>query len=149
MKKIKIVLAAVICSVFALTSCSNDDDSGVGASIVGKWNPQQTVTSVGTANQPAEPYVNNQVSCGKDYIEFADPSILKNVVWNKDADGVCSETPGTVGAWAKTGDVVTVTGGSFAGTYKVTRLTGSELRLAETGTIGGVAVTTTIYFAKI
>jgi len=147
MKKIKIVLATVLFSAFALTSCSSDDD-GAPTTLVGKWNPTKTTTVVGSGNGQTTNYVDNQVSCGKDYIEFTGTNIVKNVVWNKSADGVCSEAPGDAGAYAKVADVLTITGGVYEGTYAVSRLTGSELRLVETATVGGAVVTSTRFFSK-
>lgn len=146
MKKIKVILAAVVLSAFALTSCSSDDDS-TPATLIGKWNRTKTVSVIGTSNTTT-PYVNNQATCGKDYIEFTAANVLRNVVFNKDAQGVCSEAPGDQGAYTKTNDALTIVGGLYDGTYAISTLSGSELRIVDQGTVGDVDVTTTIYFSR-
>ncbi len=135
----------------AIISCSSDDDGpSNNGNIQARWNPIKTTVKVGSSNTITQNYEGNEPGCSKDYIEFAGGGVLNRVAYFRDGDDVCQASPAsTVANWSKTDDMVTITGdANYAGTYEITRLTNSELRLEETDNTGGIATVTTIYFEK-
>ncbi|AWA30809.1 hypothetical protein HYN48_12365 [Flavobacterium magnum] len=145
MKKIKFLAMAAIASL--AFSCSSDSDSGPAPTIIAKWNLTKTV-SVVSGTTDTDPYTDNEPGCDKDYIEFVTGGVLKNIIFFKNAENVCTEDAGDQGTWTQAGDALNVTGGALAGTYEVTKLTNSELQIRATSTVGGTTVTVTRYFNK-
>ena len=135
----------------AVVSCSSDDDGpSNNGTIEARWNPVKTTVKVGSSSTITQNYEGNEPGCDKDYIEFVDGGVLNRVSSFRDADEICqTSSASTVANWSKTDDMVTITGDtSYAGTYEVTRLTNSELRLEEIDNTGGITTVTTIYFSK-
>ena len=149
MKKIKNLFAAFTITALALTSCSSDDNgASTEASIVGKWTPTKTVSVTGTANTSI-PYTDNEPNCDKDYIEFASGGGFSRVTYFKDGDNNCTQQSATAQTYTKTNSALTISGGLYAGTFEVTKLSSSELRLKQQSTSGGVTTTNTINFSKV
>jgi major membrane immunogen (membrane-anchored lipoprotein) len=147
MKKIKLAVVLLMTGTMSLTSCSSDD-SKESASIVGKWTPVKTVvkTGTGTLNQK---YEDNQPGCDKDYVEFVDGGVFRKVIWFKNAENVCTEDAAEPQVWSKDDKELTIMGGAYNGTYDISKLSGSELRIVSTQSIGGTSATTTVYFSKV
>lgn len=146
MKKIKVALVLLVTGALSLTSCSSDD-SGSSASIEGKWNPEKTVIK-SSGNTITQKYDENEAGCDKDYIEFVSGGVLRNVIWFKNAENVCTENAAAPQVWSKTDNELSISGGEFDGTYDIAKLSGSELRLVSQESFGGVAATVTVYFKK-
>ncbi len=146
MKKIKVVLATLIMAGLTLTSCSSDDSSGTAASIVGKWNETKTVTKISgsTVTQTYE----NEEGCDKDFVEFKAGGTLDRVTYFTNASDDCEASSQTGVGYTKTDDVLVINGSIYEGTYEITKLSGSELRVVTEDNTGGTSFTTTIYFKK-
>ncbi|MDI1256100.1 MAG: lipocalin family protein [Flavobacterium sp.] len=151
MKKIKLVLAAVIFAGLALTSCSSSDDGGgTSASIVGKWTPTKTIIKINGQTAFDEAYADNEAGCDKDYLEFTAAGALNDVVYFHNVDNACEADAATPGTYTKTGNSVTVSGtADYDDTYTIAKLTTSELRVTTTTTAQGLTQVTTIYFTKV
>lgn len=147
MKKLKVILTAIVLTGFALTSCSKDDDSSVPASIETKWNQIKTNVQVGGQSFD-QLYTENVEGCSKNYIEFAAAGVYKDVVYFKQS-GTCNESVAEPGTWTKSGDNLTITnGGDLTGTYKVTKLTGAVLNIQTESSNAGVTTKTTVFFQR-
>lgn len=148
MKKIKILLAAIVVTSLTAVSCSSDDGgSAVSGEVNGKWNPIKTVVKIGT-NDFTEEYGENEPGCDKDYIEFASANVLNNVIYFKNASNVCTPDAATPGTWTRNDDMLTITGGEYSGTYEIVRLNNSDLRVRTTSNTGSITTTATVYFKK-
>ena len=146
MKNVKLLLAGVLIAGLSFTSCSKDDDnsSSTDGNIVGKWTPTKTVTSVSNQEVEAE-YTSNEPGCEKDFTEFVEGGVLKDVIYYKNSSEVCTQDADATSTWSKTGTSLTIDGD----TYEVTRLTGSELRFKSTVTTPGQTLTVTEYYNKV
>ena len=159
MKTFKILIATVVLSAFTLTSCSKDDDNvQVPTSIVGKWNysMEVTQTNVGTSVGPEiiVEYTGDEVGCDRDFLEFkADMSVRKGV-FNKNVQNVCTEDA-ISGTYTKTGDNITINlpvmaeeTEEYNGTFKITKLTSSQLSLEKKFVDGEVTIIRTRLLTK-
>ncbi len=147
MKKLKLVLASFVIAGLTLTSCSSDDSSGSSASIVGKWNPTKSVYKLSGANK-TETYKGNEPGCPKDFIQFSEGNAFSFVVYNKNPSNECIQAADVAATYVKSENNLTITGGEYAGTYEVTKLTGSQLVVRATQNVGGATATTTLYLKK-
>ena len=68
MKKISILFLSLL--AFAFSSCSDDGDSSVPATIDGKWNFNKMSVTVNNVTSPELDYEGNEPGCMKDYIEY-------------------------------------------------------------------------------
>lgn len=140
----KLVFAAlVITAGFLFVSCSSNDDDSSPASIVGKWNYSKTITSVNGGSPSTQNYEGHEVGCDKDYQQFADGGIFRDVVLYKNASDVCTEDA-NVSTWVKTGNTLTI----GTSTYTISGLTSSELRYESTTSTGGVSLKVIQVFTK-
>jgi hypothetical protein len=151
MKKIKVLMLAVLATGFFAMSCSSDDkEDPTGGDLTAKWNQTKTVTKV-SGETLTDNYDDNQVGCDKDYLEFTDDSHVTFVVYNMNADGDCEQsTASNLSTWARNENTLMIAGTNpnYSGTYEIIRLTGSELQLRTENTTGGTTTTTSIYFNK-
>ncbi|HLA57048.1 MAG TPA: hypothetical protein VK623_13165 [Flavobacterium sp.] len=148
MKKIKILLAAIIVTSLSVVSCSSDSDgNSTNGNIVAKWNPVKSTLKVGTQTV-TQPYEENEPGCPKDYVNFLEAGTLANVIYFKNASDECTADAATQVNWVKDGTTLVITGGEYDGTYEITKLTSSELRIADESTSGGITTTATVYFSK-
>jgi hypothetical protein len=150
MKTIKVVLAALVISAFSFTSCSSDDEgSSTGGDLTAKWNPTKTIVKI-AGEEFDEPYESNEPGCSKDYAEFTDEGDFNFVIYVEDPNtpGACVASPATPQTYTKSENTLVISGGQYGGTYTITRLTGSELRVKQTSTTGGITSETTIYLTK-
>ncbi|OYU79426.1 MAG: hypothetical protein CFE23_14090 [Flavobacterium sp. BFFFF1] len=146
MKKLRVLALAFVMT--AAVSCSSDSDSGPAPTIVAKWNLSKTVTTIAGASN-TDTYADNEVGCDKDYVEFVQGGNFRNIVFNKDPQNNCTEVGDDAATWALTNSTnLTITGGEFADTYTVIKLSGSELTTKATSTIGGTEASVTYYFKK-
>lgn len=130
-------------------SCSDDGDGGgVAASIEGKWTPSKTVYKIGGATQ-TENYEDNEMGCDKDYVQFNADGSLKNAIFFKNADNVCTEDANTVATYTKSGSTLNINGGEYDGSYTIKKLNSTDLQVETTETIGGVSATVTVYFKSV
>ena len=149
MKKIKVLLTALVVTAITATSCSSDDSAGTPASIEAKWTPIKTVTKLGSSNQTVN-YTGNEADCDKDYVQFVTGGTLKDVIYFKNASDVCTEDVSTEPAtWNKSADLLTINGGGYEGTFDIIKLTNADLIITEESTLGGVDSSVTYYFKKV
>ncbi len=146
MKMIKTVLAFVCISALTLTSCSNDDDNFISTDgdISGKWNYNRTITIL-NGQESSDTHV-HEPGCEKDYQEFAENDVFRDVVLFRNASNACTEDSET-GTWSKSGNTLMITG-NRAGTYTITRLDGSELHYQITTNTSGVPLTVKRIFTR-
>ena len=138
-----------IVALATLGSCSSTDDGpSTEASIVGKWTPVKTVSVTGSANTTI-PYEDNEPNCDKDYIEFGTGNSFSRVTYFKDGDNNCTQQSATAQTYTKNNETLTISGGLYAGTFEIVKLTSSELRIEQQSTSGGITTTNTIYFSKV
>jgi hypothetical protein len=148
MKKIKILLAAIIVTGLSVACSSDDDGSAIKGDVNGKWNPSKTTVKVGTETF-TQNYTLNEEGCSKDYIEFDTANVLNFAVYNRNPDtNACEEVAGTPSTWARDENTLTIVGGQYDGTYEITKLNNSELRIQDESTSAGVTTTTTVYFTS-
>lgn len=152
MKKFKVGLLAFVLSGLALTSCSSDDNSGPATpvSIIGKWNPKNTIVKTNNAPEADIPYEQSVNGCEKDYVRFVEAgNVFNRVLHAKNPDtGACIESPATPTVWAKNDAELTIASGQYEGTYEITVLTASELRIKKVVVDGDITTTTTRIFNK-
>ena len=159
MKSLKILIATVVLSALTLTSCSKDDNNvQVPTSIVGKWNYSMDVTqtNVGTSVGPEiiVNYTGDEVGCDRDFLEFNANMSVRKGVYNKNVSNVCTEDA-ISGTYLKTGDAITinlpVSGEEveeYNGTFKITKLTSTQLSLEKRIVDGDVTVIRTRLLTK-
>lgn len=145
MKKFKFLAMAIIAS--ATFGCSSDSDSGPAPTIVAKWNLTKTVSTIAGATN-TDTYNENEAGCDKDYVEFVSGGNFRNIVFNKDPQGNCIELGDDTASWTQASTALNITGGEFADTYEITKLSNSELRIKATTDVGGAEATVTYYFKK-
>lgn len=148
MKKIKLFTAALAIGALSFSCSSDDGEDLLGGDLTARWNPTKTVIKI-SGETFEEPYDLNQPGCAKDYIEFTDANTLNNVIYYDPAGAeTCAEDAEPVQEYTRTDNTLVIGGGQYGGTYEITRLTNSELRIAQTSTAGGLTTTTTVYFNK-
>lgn len=155
MKAFKILIATVVLSAFTLTSCSKDDGPvQVPASIVGKWNFSKTVTqtNVGSSIGPEiiVDYTGDEANCNRDYLEFNADQSARKVIYYKNAQSICTEDA-NVGNYIKAGETVTLNlpqDEEYNGTFKITKLTSSNMSLERTQNIGSSTLIVTQLLTK-
>lgn len=149
MKKIKLFAAALVAVAFSVSCGSDDGEDLLGGDLTARWNPIKTVIKI-SGETFEEPYDSNQPGCAKDYIEFTEAGTLNNVIFYDPAGAeTCAEDAEPIQEYSRTDNTLVVGGGQYGGTYEITRLTNSQLRLEQTSTAGGgITTVTTIYFEK-
>lgn len=155
MKKIKVVLVALIFGGLALTSCGGDDDNNTPstpATLFGKWTPTKEVVKVGTQPDVTTPYDDNEPGCDKDYVQFLETgSVFKDQYFFKNGSNVCTEDGEDPGTFTKAADNTSLTINSTSdlnGTYTMT-LSNTQLTLSFNVQAGANTVKTTYFFTKI
>ena len=159
MKAFKILIATAVLSAVTLTSCSKDDDNvQVPTSIVGKWNfsKEVTQTNLGTSQGPelVVDYTANVVGCDKNYLEFTAGLIARKAVLFKNAQNNCEESANN-GTYVKTGDSIFINLPTanpemekYNGSFKITKMTSTQLSLEKTFVDGDVTVIGTRLLTK-
>ena len=159
MKKLKVILTALIITGFAFTSCSGDDDEDTPITIPGpvtngeimaRWNPISTVIKVGSNAETTYQYDLNEPTCNKDYIEFAANGVLNRVVYVMNGNNECEASSATApSTWAKNNNTLVITGDvNYDGTYTITTLSNTNLVIKKDEVTSGITTTTTINFTK-
>ncbi len=152
MKSIKFLLTAVLISSMSLTSCSNDDDdnsNSTGGELQRRWTPTKTIVEVGNQDLESD-YTGNQAGCDKDYIEFAAANVFNKVEYNNDVNGNgCVAAFAIPATYSRNDNTLVISSGTYAGTYTITRLTNSELRISKTDNAGSTSTTTRHYFDRV
>ncbi len=155
MKQIRFACATIAATALLMTSCSNDDD-GPRAELEGKWTPTKTI-AVLNGNQTVTNYDGNEPDCDKDYREFVEGGAYRYVIYYDNVANACAEDVVTT-VWTRSGDIVTIVDTNDdaeieapldAGTYTITKLTGSELRLQSTSNTGGVSLEVTQVYRRL
>lgn len=150
MKKMKILLAIAIIAALSFTACSKDNTpSGAvtNGSITEKWNPEKVVVT-GIGINSTQVYSGNEADCDKDYLEFLATNVLNFVVINKNSSNVCTPAAPETSTYTKSVNSLTISNGTYGGTYTITTLSDSELILKSVASQGGVQITTNTYFTK-
>ncbi|MCV9929841.1 lipocalin family protein [Flavobacterium sp. LS1R49] len=104
MKKNYILFLFVAVLGLAISSCSSDNDND--ASIVGKWAFSQY--GIGAGGQEALQDHDNEIECGKDYMEFFADGTYKVILFDKE-NGKCV-TIQDGGQYTKNGSTLTLKG---------------------------------------
>jgi hypothetical protein len=143
MKNAKLLLLSALTIVsLSLTSCGDDDSDSTSGSIEGKWAYNQIGAKLNGKEQLID-YPYNQTGCDKDYIEV-DATTIKYASHDTDCSvDIDSET------YTKSGNTITTGTGEDAVTSKITKLTGSELKIESTYTEGGETTTEVTTFTKV
>ena len=147
MKKIKLFAAALAIGALSFSCSSDDNENMLGGDFTARWNPIKTVVKI-SGETYTEPYDSNEPGCDKDFVEFTDAGLMRNVVYFTNPDDVCEESSATPQEYQRTDNTLLIQGGEFAGTYEITKLTNSELQITQSSTSGGLTTTTTVYFNK-
>lgn len=151
MKSIKFLLAFVLFAGISV-SCSDDDDNPnpTGGTLEGRWIPTETVVKSGN-NEIVNDYTGHQPGCDKDYIEFAAGNVFNKVDYNPDINNpsICAPSSATPASYTRAENSLTIGGNTtYAGTYTITRLTNSQMRLSSSASTGAAGVTTILYFDR-
>lgn len=155
MKKLKLAVFTFVAASLTLVSCS-DDDNKTTASIEGRWTPTKTITIV-NGNQTVTNYDGNETGCDKDYREFLAGGAYRYVIYYRNTTNDCTEDA-LVSTYNKSDSTLTIVDSDpdntmvsppDAGTYEITKLTGSELRLKSTANAGNVSLEVTYVYKKI
>ncbi|MGV8994359.1 MAG: lipocalin family protein [Flavobacterium sp.] len=155
MKAFRILIATVVLSALTLTSCSKDDNNvQVPTSILGKWNFAKTVTqtNVGASIGPEIiiDYTGDEANCNRDYLEFNSDQSARKVIYYKNAQSVCTEDA-NLGNYTKSGETVTINlaqDEEYNGTFKITKLTSTNMSLERTQNIGSSTLIVTQLLTK-
>jgi hypothetical protein len=149
MNKIKLFAAALAIGALSFSCSSDDSENLLGGDFTAKWNPIKTVIKI-SGETFEEQYDSNQAGCDKDFVEFTEANTVNNVIYYDPAGAVtCAEDAEPIQEYTRTDNTLVVSGGQYGGTYEITKLTSSELRLEQTSTAGGgITTVTTIYFNK-
>jgi len=130
-----------------MSSCSKNDNSAVGGSIVGKWTVVQTVISLGGAPVQTIPYDGNIAGCSKNYTEFLAGGEAKGVEYSK-VNTVCTATT-EQGTWVLTGNNLKTTFGTDVSNTTITSVNAAQMIVSGTEVQSGVTYTYSITFARI
>lgn len=141
----KIRFICVVLMVLLVASCSSDDQPF--ASLIGQWNRVSTTVKIGNQAPNTTPYNGNTIGCHKDYWEFTSAGTLRDVVWYKNAQEICTEDE-VLKTYLHTGDQLSISEAGTVETFTIIRLTGSLLEFQSTNTTGGVQMTVTHTFAR-
>ncbi|KAF2519410.1 hypothetical protein E0W68_03415 [Flavobacterium salilacus subsp. salilacus] len=130
MKKV-FLLAAIAFAGLTITSCSSDDDGG-SASIEGKWYySEEGFSAVG--QEDLSDYDDHEAGCEKDYIEFVEGGVFRDVdFFNSDCE-FDTETS----TWTRNGNTLTIGTGTDAVTENIATLSGSTLKITVSETFEG------------
>lgn len=142
MRKKLLMICAFAMTGLSLISCNSDDDV-FEKSIVGRWNYNKTIVSTDGGTPVDNQYDGHENGCSKDYVEFVQGGIFKNVLINKDQNNNCVEDS-SQSTWAKNEATLTI----GADSYSITTLNGSELRYENTTDVSGVPVKVVRVFTK-
>lgn len=147
MKTIKLFAAALLMGAVSFSCSSDDDENTLGGDLTARWNPTKTVVKI-SGESFTENY-ENQPGCAKDYIEFTDANMVNNVIYFDPAGAeTCAEDAEPAQPYTRNENNLVIGGGEYGGTYEITRLTSSELRIEQTSTAGGLTTETTVFFNK-
>lgn len=152
MKKIKVIIAAVLFAGISAVSCSSDDDGpAVRGEVNGTWNPIKTTVKVGNDTATFE-YTSNETGCSKDYIEFAPNAVLNSGIYYRNGADVCTPETNSPGTYGRSDNTLVLDGlvGTldYDGTYEIIKLNGSELQIRNSNSSGGATTITTVFFRK-
>lgn len=129
----KLFLLSAIALGLTFTSCNKDDDGGNNsAPLEGKW--YYSEEGIGANGQVVlQDYDDHEVGCEKDYIEFLEGGVFKDVdYYNTDCESYTDTT-----VWERSENTVTVGTGEFSQTAKITLLNSNVLKLTVTENMGG------------
>ena len=127
----KVLLFGLSIAALTFVSCS-DDDGGSSAPLEGKWYYSEEGVSA-NGQEVLQDYVDHQEGCEKDYIEFVEGGVFKDVdFYNTDCDTYMDET-----TWSRSGNTLTIGTGEDAETGTIATLNGSTLKLTVTETFEG------------
>lgn len=142
MKKISILFLSLL--AFAFSSCSDDGDSSVPATIDGKWNFNKMSVTVNNVTSPELDYEGNEPGCMKDYIEFAAGGVLKD----GDYSGSNCELTISNGNWSKNGNIITITSEGITMPLEIVSITSTALAVKYSETEEGLTLIINMTFTK-
>lgn len=142
MKKISILVLSLL--AFAFSSCSDDGDSSVPATIDGKWNFNKMSVTVNNVTSPELDYEGNEPGCMKDYIEFVAGGVLKD----GDYSGSNCELMISNGSWSKSGNIITITSEGITMPLEIVSITSTALAVKYSETEEGLTLIINMTFTK-
>ncbi|MDQ5930767.1 MAG: hypothetical protein QG594_2556 [Bacteroidota bacterium] len=145
MKKISVLLLAVLTLGLTMVSCTKDD---VQASVEGKWSYDSatgTVNGVAIGDIPGG-YIGqvNTPGCTKNTIELKTGGVIEGLTY---AGTNCTVTKGA-GTWTKDGDNLSFVINGETQNYTIESVTDTTLKIKTTQTISGSVITLTATFIK-
>mgnify|MGYP003397520371 CR=1 FL=1 len=143
MKKKLFLICAFAMAGLSMISC-NSDDEDFERSIVGKWNYNKTIVSTNGGTPVDSPYNEHEEGCNKDYVEFVQGGVFRDVILFKNQQGVCTEDTAPNSTWTKDNSTLTI--GNDV--YTIVTLNGSELRYENTTDVSGVPVKVVKVYTK-
>ena len=147
MKKFIPRLLAILFLTISIGSCEKDAPPAPAPSIVGKWTPIKTDIKNSSGVTISQPYTENVVGCDKNYTEFVNGGLIKDVEYSK-INNVCTPDIDTL-LWELTGNNLKFTDGQYVNNFTVETLTQTDLVVKIIETTGGVTTTITLYFSRI
>lgn len=143
MKKNLFLICSFAMASFSLISC-NSDDEDFERSIVGKWNYNKTIVSTNGGTPVDNSYDEHENVCDKDYVEFVQGGVFRDVILFKNQQGVCTEDAAPNSTWSKDNSNLLI------GTenYTITTLNGSELRYENITNVSGIPIKVVKVFTK-
>lgn len=143
MKKNFFLICSFAMASFSLISC-NSDDEDFERSIVGKWNYNKTIVSANGGNPVDNSYDDHENGCDKDYVEFVQGGVFRDVILFKNQQGVCTEDVAPNSTWSKDNSNLLIGNEN----YTITTLNGSELRYENITNVSGIPVKVVKVFTK-
>lgn len=145
MKKLSILFLSVVTLGLSVSSCSSDDNDS--ASIEGKW--QLTEEGAILNGQEILQPVTNEGGCNSETYEYLENGTVINT-YSEFYNSKCTEFTDN-GTWSKDGNNLTekYEGDSTGDTYEIAKLSGSQLKLKETYSEGGITFASVRVFKKI
>ena len=144
MKKINVLFVSALTLVFAFSSCCDDEDSPVSASIKGKWNFDKMSLTINGVTSPELDYDDNEPRCSKDYIEFAPEAVFNE----GDYSGLDCLLDITTGIWYKNGKAVSITSEGVTLLFEIISMTSATLQVKYSEIQDGKEVIVNMTFIK-
>ncbi len=147
MKKLKLIVVLVAIFGTFLSSCTKDISGPVDTNFLQrKWNFNKSTVSTGVFTLPfSTTYLKNETGCKNDYIEMIAGGVFKFGNYPPSCDLDLRS-----GSWSENGSnlVVVLPGTDLNNTFKIAKLTESELILQIDQAYEGKSGTLNLYFKK-
>lgn len=144
MKKLTVLFLSVMTLGLSVSSCSSDDDKGIG-SVEGKWEISQAGMVLNGKEMLEN--VESENGCPKEAFEFSAGGALTST-YSEYYNSKCNNETET-GTWSQSGNTLTIKyTGSDEEKYEIAEANGSRLKLKQTYSEAGISVTAVLVFVK-